>query len=212
MTGRKCFVVCFAVLTLSLVSIAVFFGAFRGRSIRVACVGDSITELSTYPTDLQELLGSTYYVREFGVAGTTVLTGTYHPYIYQNRFQASKVFLPDIVVIMLGTNDARVDNYQYIVNFTADYKQLIGELQALESNPRIILVKPPPIFENNLDLRNENLLEGIIPGIEQVAEELALTLIDAYMPLDGHPEYFVDGVHPNYDGASIIAGEVYKAF
>lgn len=212
MTGRKCFVVCFAVLIVSLVSIAVFFAAFRGRSIRVACVGDSITELSTYPTDLQELLGPTYYVREFGVIGTTVLTGTYHPYIYQARFQASKVFLPDIVVIMLGTNDARVDNYQSIANFTADYKQLVSEVQALESKPRIILVKPPPIFENNLDLRNENLLEGIIPGIEQVAEELALTLIDTYTPLVGHPEYFVDGVHPNYDGASIIAGEVYKAF
>jgi lysophospholipase L1-like esterase len=212
MTGRKCFVVCVAVLLVSVVSTALFFGAFRGRSIRVACIGDSITELSTYPTELQELLGSEYYVREFGVSGTTVLDGTYHPYIDQIRFQASKEFLPDVVIIMLGTNDARVDNYQSIVNFTADYKQLISEVQANESKPRIILVKPPPILENNFDLRNENLLEGVIPRIEQVADELGLTLVDVYPPLDGHPECFVDGVHPNYDGASIIAREVYEAF
>lgn len=212
MTGRKCFVVCVAVLLLSVVSTALFFSAFRGRSIRVACIGDSITELSTYPTELQDLLGSNYYVREFGVSGTTVLAGTYHPYIDQIRFQASKEFLPDVVIILLGTNDARVDNYQSIVNFTADYKQLVSEVQALESNPRILLVKPPPILENNFDLRNENLLEGVIPRIEQVSDELGLTLIDVYSPLDGHPECFVDGVHPNYDGAVVIAGEVYKAF
>jgi acyl-CoA thioesterase-1 len=212
MTGRKCFLVCVAVLIVSVVSTALFFGAFRGRSIRVACIGDSITELSTYPTDLQELLGATYYVREFGVAGTTVMFDTYNPYINQHRFQAAKEFQPDIVVILLGTNDAREDNYQFIANFTFDYKQIVTEMQALESKPRILLVKPPPLFENNLSLSNENLLEGVIPGIEQVADELGLTLIDAYTPLDGHPEYFVDGVHPNYDGASIIASEIYEAF
>ena len=212
MTGRKCFLVCVAVLIVSVVSTALFFGAFRGRSIRVACIGDSITELSTYPTDLQELLGATYYVREFGVAGTTVLFDTYNPYINQHRFQAAKEFQPDIVVILLGTNDAREDTYQSIANFTFDYKQIVTEMQALESKPRILLVKPPPLFENNLSLSNENLLEGVIPGIEQVADELGLTLIDAYTPLDGHPEYFVDGVHPNYDGASIIASEIYEAF
>ena len=212
MTGRKCFLVCVAVLIVSVVSTALFFGAFRGRSIRVACIGDSITELSTYPTDLQELLGATYYVREFGVAGTTVMFDTYNPYINQHRFQAAKEFQPDIVVILLGTNDAREDNYQFIANFTFDYKQIVTEMQALESKPRILLVKPPPLFENNLSLSNENLLEGVIPGIEQVADELDLTLIDAYTPLDGHPEYFVDGVHPNYDGASIIASEIYEAF
>ena len=196
---------------MSVVSTSVFFGTFRGKSIRVACVGDSITELSTYPTDLQELLGSTYYVREFGVVGTTVLVDTYHPYIDQHRFKSSREFLPDIVVVLLGTNDARTDNYRSIVNFVVDYKQLISEVQELESNPRIILVTPPPIFENTLDLHNEYLLEGVIPGIKQVADEIGLTLVDLYTILDGHSEYFVDGVHPNYDGARIIAGEIHRA-
>jgi lysophospholipase L1-like esterase len=35
-------------------------------------------------------------------------------------------------------------------------------------------------------------------------------LIDAYTPLLDKPEYFIDGVHPTYEGAMLIANEVYK--
>lgn len=207
----KFFAVCIVVLVISLALVAVFSGAFRGRAIRVACIGDSITELSTYPTDLEDLLGCSYYVREFGVTGATVLNNSYTPYIHQLKFQVAKEFQPDIVVIMLGTNDARDDIYQSIDNFVADYEQVVRQVQELESNPKIFIVKPPPIFENEVFLSNQNLLEGVIPRIEQVANELGLPLIDVYTPLAGHPEYFVDGVHPNYQGASIIANEIYKA-
>ena len=207
----KFLVVLIAVLVVSAALVAVFSGVFRGKAIRVACIGDSITELSTYPTDLEELLGCNYYVREFGVTGSTVVVNSYTPYLYEPRFSAAKLFLPDIVVILLGTNDVRADNYQSIDEFVADYKKLVGELQALESNPKIYLVKPPPIFENELELSNDNLVGGVIPRVEQVANDLGLPLIDAYTPLVGHPEYFVDGVHPNFDGASVIANQVYKA-
>ncbi|MBN1358785.1 hypothetical protein JW988_08465 [Candidatus Bathyarchaeota archaeon] len=190
----------------------VVLGAFRDKSIRVACVGDSITTLSTYPSDLQDLLGPDYNVKEFGVVGSTVLSNGYNPYIDQPEFQEAKDFMPTIVVVLLGTNDAREDIYLAIDNFVGEYKQLIGEIQALSSNPKIFLVIPPPLFENNLFLSNEYLLNGVIPRIKQVAEELGLSLVDVYTPLDGHPECFVDGVHPNYDGAAIIAGEVYEAF
>ena len=211
MSRMKFLAVLIAVIVVSAALVAVFSGAFRGKMIRVACIGDSITELSTYPTDLQELLGCNYYVREFGVTGSTVVANSFIPYLYEPRFSAAKLFLPDVVVILLGTNDARTDNFQSIDDFVADYKQLVGEVQALESNPKIYLVKPPPLFENKLDLSSANLVDGVIPRVEQVADDLGLTLIDAYTPLEGHPEYFVDGVHPNFEGASVIAKQVYKA-
>jgi len=211
MLRMKYLAVLIAVLVVAAALVAVVFsGAFRGEMVRVACIGDSITELSTYPTDLEELLGCNYYVREFGVTGSTVVINSFTPYLYEPRFSAAKLFLPDVVVILLGTNDVRTDNYQSIDEFVADYKQLIGEVQALESNPKIYLVKPPPLFENELDLSSDNLVDGVIPRVEQVANDLGLPLIDAYTPLVGHPEYFVDGVHPDFDGASVIANQVYK--
>jgi acyl-CoA thioesterase-1 len=204
----KLLVVCIAAIILSVTLIVVFsvIGATR-----VACIGDSITQFSTYPNDLQIMLGTSYNVREFGVSGSTVLFSSFTPYIDQREFQRAKQFLPNIVIIMLGTNDAREDYYQSIANFVADYEQLVCEVQALESKPKIFLVTPPPIFDNDLDLSNVNMLDGVIPGIGQVAEELSLTLIDVYTPLVNHPEYFSDGVHPNNEGAKAIASEVYKA-
>jgi lysophospholipase L1-like esterase len=72
-------------------------------------------------------------------------------------------------------------------------------------------VKPPPIFHNNLNLSNANLVEGVIPGIEQVAKDLDLPTIDVYTPLVDHSNYFMDGVHPNNNGASVIASIIYKS-
>ena len=211
MTKAKFFAIFIAVLVISVTLIAVFPEAFRGSPTRVACFGDSITELSAYPADLQDLLGDSYSVGEFGVSGSTVLIDTSNPYIYTTAFLRGAAFLPNIVVIMLGTNDARADNFQSINNFVADYEQLVREVLALKSNPKIFLVKPPPIFHNDLNLSNARLLDGVIPGIEQVAKDFDLTTIDVYTPLVNQSNYFMDGVHPNNEGASIIASEIYKA-
>ena len=47
--------------------------------------------------------------------------------------------------------------------------------------------------------------------IKQTAHELSLPVVDAYSPLVNHPEYFWDGVHPNDQGAKIIATQIYNA-
>jgi acyl-CoA thioesterase-1 len=209
-TRSKFFAVFIALLVVSATLIVVFSEAFKGSLTRVACMGDSITELTAYPADLQDLLGDSYSVGDFGYSGSTALIDTSSPYIYTTAFLKAEVFLPDIVVIMLGTNDARADNYQYIDNFVADYEQLVREVQTLKSNPKIYLVKPPPIFHNNLNLSNAHLLDGVIPGIEKVAKDLDLPAIDVYTPLVNHSNYFMDGVHPNNNGAGVIASEIYK--
>jgi lysophospholipase L1-like esterase len=180
------------------------------KIVRVACIGDSITNCG-YPNMLQTSLGANYTVRNFGSNSSTVLLNTEKPYMYQVEFTLTKHFLPDIAVVMLGTNDARADHFKSIDNFVHDYLLLINELQALESKPKIFLVKPPPIFDNAFDLKNVNLVEGIIPRIEQIANQEGLSIIDVYAVLENHPEYFPDGVHPNSDGATIIANEVYNA-
>ena len=183
----------------------------RDSLIHVACVGDSITEGSGYPENLQIMLGDNYKVGNFGVSGSTVLQNSDIPYMNQAAFWRAIAFQPSIVVVMLGTNDAKESSYGSVENFQSDYKVLIKEYETLESKPKIWLVKPPPIFENDLNLSNTNLEQNIIPSIECIANELDLLTIDINTALTDYPEYFMDGVHPSSDGAMLIASKINKA-
>lgn len=183
----------------------------QGLPIRVACVGDSITEWSHYPEYLQSMLGEDYVVQGFGVAGSTVLQSSDKPFINQPAFQSAKEFGPEVVIIMLGTNDAKEYNFRNIDNFDEDYVQLINEYEALPEDQQIWLVTPPPIYENSLGLNNDNLEQGVIPSIDVVADDMDLPTIDVNTALTDHSDYFVDGVHPNSDGAQLIADTINEA-
>jgi lysophospholipase L1-like esterase len=178
------------------------------RAIQVACVGDSITYGSGYTDILQSLLGNHYSVSNFGVNGAAVTLNSSKPYMSLPAFRSAQISQPDIVVIMLGTNDANPSNYSYINEFTADYETMIHKFQSLQSTPDIYIVEPPPIGNNTLGLSNESLVQNVIPGIDQAAGNNGLPVIDVYSALTNHTEYFGDGVHPNQDGAQIIAEQI----
>ncbi len=203
-------------LLISSVSMALFSRSFenvlRPRiPIRVACVGDSITEGSGYTVKLQHLLGSGYVVGNFGVSGSAVLSNSDKPYANQSAFRGAKMFLPNIVVIMLGTNDASGTSSKYMDRFVDNYKRLVEEFQALRSQPNVLLVEPPPILENDLNLSDTHLVQGVIPGIQQVSDELNLPTIDLHTALADFDEYFGDGVHPSIEGAQLIASQINDA-
>lgn len=77
-----------AVLTLTLLAVMVPCEgeAHAAAPIKIACVGDSLTDGSkssggkkgdtAYPAWLGRILGSSYDVRNFGAAGDTLLRGT----------------------------------------------------------------------------------------------------------------------------------------
>ena len=179
--------------------------------IRVACVGDSITQGSGYTAKLQMLLGKNYLVGNFGVAGTTVSLDSPNPYMNENAFQKAEEFNPNFVVIMLGTNDARTDANETGESFEEDYGQLVSSFQNLSSNPQIFLVESPPIFTDNPNYNGTYLADHVIPQIDVVASNLNLPTVGVYGAFGNHTNYFMDGVHPNPEGATLIAYEVDNA-
>ena len=121
--------------------------------IKVACVGDSLTDgfCSTngnksdtaYPAYLQGLLGSKYSVRNFGKTSMTLMKNTNKSYWNTTEFSDSLVFEPDIVIIMLGSNDSKTwDEAAY----REDAIALVNEYKALKTNPRIIFAISPQCF------------------------------------------------------------------
>jgi acyl-CoA thioesterase I len=178
------------------------------KIVRVACVGDSITEWTKYPDHLQDLLGEDYLVENFGVAGSTVLRSSDKPYMNQTAFERSMEFQPTIVIIMLGTNDAKKENYYALPHFPNDYEQLINQYEALPDDQLIWIVTPPPIYNETLGPSNSHLENDVIPRIDQVANDMSLPEINVNAALSNHPDYFVDGIHPNDEGAQAIANEI----
>ncbi len=180
------------------------------KPIVVACCGDSITqgvgvskpEKESYPAVLQQLLGDNYKVLNFGVGGRTLLRKQ-DPYSIGNGLNAN----PDIVIIALGTNDAREETWKkFGAEFVGDYSNLIGQFRTRPARkPEIFVVLPPPIFAERWQLRDEVLNEKIIPAIRQVAQENGVTVIDFNAPMREFGGEFPDGVHPNAAAAAKLA-------
>jgi lysophospholipase L1-like esterase len=187
------------------------------ESVNVACVGDSITrgyrirkQQSKYPNVLGELLGEGFEVRNFGVNGTTLLQKGTKPWQNTGAMQSVTEWSPQIVIIMLGTNDSGPKNRVHIADFANDYAELIDHFQGLPSKPNVWVCLPVPIYRTEGGFTE--MLDGkIIPTIRKVAGEKKVPLIDVHTPLSGQPTLFPDKVHPNSAGQEIIAKTIHAA-
>jgi acyl-CoA thioesterase I len=188
------------------------FGGQQPERIRVACVGDSLTQSSEYPYDLYTLLGTqSYDLRNFGAGSTTVLRSSETPYMNTSVYRDALGFQPDVVVIMLGTNDAQPSLHQFNQSFAADYTALIDSFLGLKSKPEVWVVLPPPIIGNQSGTIDSAYLDNtIIPLITQSANQTGVSLIDVHSAFLGRSDYYQDGLHVNSAGAEVIADKVYR--
>jgi acyl-CoA thioesterase I len=202
-----------------------------GKTIRVACVGDSITygsrlkdrQHDSYPVVLGRLLGKGWDVRNFGVSGATLLKRGDKPYFSQPAHAAALAYAPDVVVIMLGTNDSKhpgagsldadhaVNNWQYKADYVADYEDLIAEFRRANPRVKIYVCLPTPCFPGRWGINGGTIHDEIIPMVRRVASETKSGVIDLNAALAGKKDLFPDTVHPNAEGAKLMATAVYHA-
>jgi lysophospholipase L1-like esterase len=112
---------------------------------------------------------------------------------------------------MLGTNDAHDDMEQYSGSFMKDYIQLADSFENLSTSPRVLIVKSPPVYNNTMGISPTFFSDNIIPNIQDVAGQQNLSTVDVYDAFGNHSNYTVDGVHPNSEGAAVIATQVCTA-
>ena len=179
--------------------------------IRVACIGDSITHGAGaapgkgYPAQLQSLLGASWLVSNYGVSGRTLLKKGDFPYWKEGAYQKALGSKPDVVIIMLGTNDTKPQNWQHEAEFVNDYRELVQSFQTLESKPRIFVCRPCPVPEpGNFGINETNLKEEI-KRLDALAAEMKLGVIDMHAALVDQPQLLPDRVHPNTVGAAAMA-------
>ena len=131
------------------------------------------------------------------------------PYQKSKQFKAALSSNPDIVVIMLGTNDTKPANWRNSAkDYEVDYRDLISDFEKLPSKPKIYLCLPPYIAkEGRWGINNQETLAQI-PMIKKIAKDLKLEVIDVYAALEGQDDLIPDTVHPNTGGAALIAKAV----
>ncbi|GAA4438715.1 hypothetical protein GCM10023188_34470 [Pontibacter saemangeumensis] len=189
--------------------------AFAQSKVKVACVGNSITEGSglqkTYPQVLQELLGEQYEVRNYGMGGRTLLKKGDYPFWNETKYEEVLAWNPDIVIIKLGTNDTKPQNWQYKDEFVKDYVKFVKSFKKLPSDPQVYIAYPVPVFEDKFGISKAVMDNEVLPAIKKIARKTKVNTIDLYKPFLGKADLTYDGIHPNDEGAALLAQEVYKA-
>jgi acyl-CoA thioesterase-1 len=190
---------------------------------KVACIGDSITALpSSWCGDLSTKLGAGYNVSNFGVSGTNLEKSVGQPYWDSAQYQPSHDFAPDIVIIMLGTNDAQPTVWSAgMSHFIQDYEDLLDTYTSLASHPTPYIILPTPIGYSPFGHDGTLIPSAIIPDIKQVAMVKGVPTVDAFTAFGGTAAdagafdtslYGTsDQVHPNAQGQQIICDLVYAA-
>lgn len=194
---------------------------FPGEKTRVACIGNSVTygtgvagrDTNAYPAVLQSMLGNRFTVGNFGRSGATLLKKGFRAYCQTEEFKAVLSFRPEIAVIHLGLNDTDPRAWpDHRDEFIADYLWLIDTLRSLGTE-KFFIAKLSPIFNGHKRFKagTRDWYWQIQDRIEEVAGLSGSTLIDFYAPLKNRPDLLPDNLHPDAEGARMLANAVYQA-
>ena len=195
---------------------------------KILCVGDSLTANEPcYPTYLQEIVGSGITVGNYGRSGASLSAftnndsyGAYNSDWNRSKYEEGVEFAKDaeLVIIMLGTNDAtkieggqpKFDWAEVKPAYKAAYEALINDYKTANPDIEIVMMTSPPVVDgNSLSISNDILEDNTYPLQLEIAEELGIRLLDfrAYVKArsGGYADILRDGIHFNEAGARFFA-------
>lgn len=182
------------------------------KSTKIACVGDSITEgyglkiqgKTGYPVILNQILGKEYTVLNLGRSATTMSQSGDFPYWITKEFSNIFAYSPDIILIKLGTNDSKEQNWDAAA-YRKSYQAMIDTFQAIDPHIELFLCLPAPVFKTKWGINDSTVTAEIIPIIEKLSIKNNLPIIDLHEGLRNESKNFPDGIHPNEQGVKVMA-------
>jgi len=191
---------------------------------RIVCIGDSITfGAGVQKTRRQDAwtyvwnraLGDSFQVLNYGVSGATLQKVGDFPYHKVGFLKRVEKAGPEMIVLMLGTNDAKPYNWNE-KRFIREYESRIQDLMRRSRSCRLVLMAPPRAFPDQVTgITGYDIDPGPVEGsirraVHSLGNRYGLQVIDLFALTKDHPEYFDDGVHPNKEGNKVIAGFLEK--
>jgi lysophospholipase L1-like esterase len=191
--------------------------------VRIGFIGNSITFGATltnpktecYPAQLGQLLqekfGDTCILSNFGISSRTMLKHGDYPIWNDVEFRNAWKFAPDILLICLGTNDSKPQNWDLYGNeFYDDYKSMIDTFRIRNPHVQFLVCHPCPAYQVVWGIRDSVITHGVIPAIDSILTYSGATKVDFYTPLIDSVALFPDYIHPNYRGSGAMARIVYN--
>ena len=195
------------------------------KKLTVVCMGDSVTKgfgledvTCTYPFLLREFLEENYSVVNKGSSCGCIIqkpdNKTYVPYTHQDCYKEALALCGDIYLLMFGTDDALGAYPSPESEFEACYQAITQEIRTALPESSIFIVTPIPVSPCLSNKPMEGRLKHLLPHIAAVAANSQLPLIDLHDELLKLPTekltaaYQDDGIHPNVQGAMLIAATV----
>ena len=175
----------------------------------IICLGDSITigarSLLGYPEycgdELSKLTNKHWNAVNHATSGYKTIDLCR---CVAKNFASLKMFKPEIITIMIGTNDLK--SKTSVADFKIAYDQLIIKSRLIIGNNDIMLIKIPPLIEGVMlpyKMSMNKMILDFNKMIEDIAEREGFTITE----FDSIPGDFYDGVHLN-DAGSKKWGEI----
>lgn len=204
---------------------------FTGQKdiIHVACLGDSITfgtgsadpSIHCYPVYYQRMLGYNYYVEKYGLPSHSLIETDQPSYLNHDYFRKSAAAKPDVVIVMLGTNDTRPSRWADSAYkdwsdpartqaFLNSGNKLVENYR--KANPDVqIIFATCPFVQQAADWTN-NLIKYGNPLINQIASTNDCSVIDIFTYTKKNIHMFAggDGLHLKDENYEKLAKGFYE--
>lgn len=191
----------------------------KTEKIKIAFIGDSVTKgtgtdnssTDSYPAQLGAMLGDAYEVGNYSEGGRCVLSDSGSMYLDSDAFAESLLYQPDVVCIMLGTNDvsALLTKEKGTEQLYRDMLTLIEKYTALESSPIVYLLTPTVRTDDRA--LEEGIRDIILPTYKKISEDTGVGYVDTFTVSQDMKHHFIDSVHPDAVACSYIATWLYNA-
>lgn len=208
----------------------------KNTPIKVLCYGDSNTwgftpglgvrfgKDSRWPALMQKELGDGYEVIEDGIIGrTTVYDDPVNP--YRNGLTGLGYSLQthcpiDLVVVCLGSNDLQFTNLAGVIRGIKEILRTLknantiftGSTRLFRTEPKILLVAPPPLHDDHDRMRPDTAMCGRVPDsrrfgevYRQIAPQYGAAFLDAGAVAQASD---VDGIHMDADSHRRLAAAI----
>ena len=193
----------------------------QSHSTVILCLGDSMTEgdFGGYPACLRRLTKTKFPgVRVLSAARPGHNSREYVAFLRNS--DVLRKYRPDIVLLMLGTNDARTDGDKSSSNEFRDEMDRIVDMihdagiGKYRGAGAIFIATIPPIFSIDLPNFSEESKRRIVgeinPEIRRMARERSLPLVDVER-LFMENRALLPGIHPNASGYRKMAETFFAA-